>query len=117
MGYFQQMYKARVIVTSNPAGWEGDFRLMEAFASGALIFVDHMYVPRPYPMKDGVHYILYDNLNKTDIFEKLDKYRQSTEMARRVALNGYLHTMKYHRAVNLIDYAFRTLHTKVWNRF
>lgn len=34
------------------------------------------------------------------------------ERARRVALAGYLHAMKYHRAANLADYVFRTLHTK-----
>ncbi len=37
--YFEQMYRARIIVTVNPSGWEGDFRFMEALASGALIFV------------------------------------------------------------------------------
>ena len=37
--YFGQMYRAKIIVTVNPAGWEGDFRFMEALASGALIFV------------------------------------------------------------------------------
>lgn len=33
-GYFQQMYNASIIVTVNPANWEGDFRLWEAFATG-----------------------------------------------------------------------------------
>lgn len=50
---------------------------------------------------------IVENNNKTDIFEKLDFYRKNTEIARRVAVNGYLHAMKYHRAANLIDYVFR----------
>ena len=37
--YFGQMYRAKIVVTVNPAGWEGDFRFMEAVASGALVFV------------------------------------------------------------------------------
>ena len=45
-----------------------------------------------------------DNNNKTDVFEKLDYYRKNLEVARRVAVSGYLHAMKYHRAANLIDY-------------
>jgi hypothetical protein len=159
-----------------------DFRLMEAIASGALILVDRMYVPRPYPLIEGVHIVYYgayhcycvcskddadrlrsivvrfdpsffsvtrsqtlhylftttactlfsppflslpflslsiylylspsppslaDNNNKTDIFEKLDYYRKNVEIARRLAVRGYLHSMKHHRAANLIDYVFR----------
>jgi len=112
-GYLGQMYKAKIVVTSNPSDWEGDFRLMEAIASGALIFVDTMYVPRPYPLLHGQHVVYYDNNNKTDVFEKLDFYRSKTELARRVAVNGYLHAMKFHRAANLIDYVFRTIHIKM----
>ena len=111
-GYFDSMHRAQIIVTANPSGWEGDFRLCESLASGALIFVDQMYVPRPYPLIHDKHYVVYDNNNKTDLFEKLDAYRKDRALARRVALNGYIHAMRYHRAANLIDYVFRTLHTK-----
>ena len=51
-------------------------------------------------------------MNKTDLFVKLDDYRKNMERSRRVAVAGYLHAMKYHRAANLADYIFRTLHTK-----
>lgn len=110
--YLGQMFRAKIIVTSNPSDWEGDFRLMEAFASGALIFVDRMYVPRPSPLLHGKHVVYYDNHNKTDFFEKLDFYRNKQEASRRVAVAGYLHAMKYHRAPNFIDFVFRTLETK-----
>ena len=32
--------------------------------------------------------------------------------ARKIAINGYLHTMKYHRTVNLVDYVLRSAHLK-----
>lgn len=51
--------------------------------------------------------LFVDNNNKTDIFEKLDYYRKNLEISRRVAVSGYLHAMKYHRAANLMDYVFR----------
>ena len=154
--YFSQMYRAKIIVTVNPAGWEGDFRFMEAVASGALIFVgecfvndlanniaffcyccvsdvcwfhceifyiflllslysclDYMYAPRPHPMLDGAHVVYYDNDNKTDLFVKLDYYRQAVKVARKIAINGYLHAMKYHRSVNLLDYVLRSVHIKL----
>jgi hypothetical protein len=52
-------------------------------------------------------------MNKTDLFSKLDYYRAQTTMARQVAIGGYIHCMKYHRAANLIDFVFRTLHIKL----
>jgi hypothetical protein len=110
--YFGSMHRAQIIVTANPSGWEGDFRLCESLASGALILVDQMYVPRPYPLVHDKHYVVYDNNNKTDLFEKLDAYRKDRAQARRVALNGYIHSMRFHRAANLVDYVFRTLHVK-----
>ena len=110
--YLGQMFRAKLIVTSNPSDWEGDFRLMEAFASGALIFVDHMYVPRPHPLLHGKHIVYYDNNNKTDLFEQLYYYRTELESSRRIAVAGYLHAMKYHRAANLMDLVFRTMETK-----
>lgn len=112
-GYLDQMHRAQIIVTSNPSGWEGDFRLMEAMASGALVLVDRMYVPRPFPLIHGKHILYYDNNNKTSLFDLLDTYRASKELTRRVAVAGYLHSMKFHRAASLIDYVFRTMHCKI----
>jgi hypothetical protein len=112
-GYLDQMHRAQIIVTSNPSDWEGDFRLMEAMASGALVLVDIMYVPRPFPLVHGKHILYYDNQNKTSLFDLLDSYRASKELQRRVAVAGYLHAMKYHRAACLIDYVFRTMHCKM----
>lgn len=110
--YFQQMYNAQIIVTVNPAHWEGDFRLWEAMCTGALIFVDPLFVPHPFPLIDGKHVVFFDNNNKTDLFTKLDYYRENVVEARRIAITGYLHAMKYHRTVNMVDYFLRTAHTK-----
>ena len=110
--YFEQMYNAQIIVTVNPAFWEGDFRLWESFATGALVFVDPLFVPHPNPLVDGTHVVYFDNENKTDLFTKLDYYRAHKDEARRIAVNGYLHTMKYHRTVSLVDYVLRSAHLK-----
>lgn len=153
--YFGQMYRAKIVVTVNPGGWEGDFRFMEAVSSGALIFVgecrqlvtelmcestngmgwngmgcgchvmydvndlhdaDHMYAPRPHPLLDGKHVVYYDNDNKTDLFVKLDYYRQNMKKARVVAINGYLHAMKHHRSACLVDYVMRSVQLKLDQR-
>jgi len=76
--YFNEMYNAKIIVTVNPAHWEGDFRLWESLASGALVFVDPLNTPMPYPLIHGVHVIYFSNNDKDDLFQKLDYYRQHT---------------------------------------
>jgi len=110
--YFERMYNTKIIVTVNPAGWEGDFRLWEALATGALIFVDPLNVLHPFPLIDGEHIVYFSNRNRTELFEKLDFYRSRPEEARRVAVNGYLHAMKYHRTVSMVDYVLRSVHVK-----
>jgi hypothetical protein len=57
--YLGDMYRAKIVVTVNPSGWEGDFRFMEAMATGALVLIDYMYVPRPYPLITDKHVVYY----------------------------------------------------------
>lgn len=83
---------------------------MEAMASGSLVFIDHMHTPRHHPLIHGVHVIYYDNNNQTDLWSKLDYYRKETKLSRSIAISGYLHAMKYHRAACFLDYIFRTVH-------
>ncbi len=45
------------------------------------------------------------------LFALLDHYRGDQKAARSVAVAGYLHVMKFHRAVSLMDYVLRTVHT------
>jgi hypothetical protein len=98
------MYNSKIIVTVNPADWEGDFRLWESMATGALVFVDPIFVPHSYPLIDGKHVIFFSNSNRQELYEKLDYYLNNPIKAREIAINGYLYCMKYHRTVNMIDY-------------
>ena len=106
------MRHAKIVVTVNPANWEGDFRLWEAMCTGALIFVDPIFVPHQFPLIDRQHVIFFSNRNRSDLYLKLDYYRQHPEEAKRIALQGYFHAMKYHRTINLVDYILRTAHTR-----
>jgi hypothetical protein len=110
--YFDLMHNAQIIITVNPSDWEGDFRLWESMATGALVFVDPIFAPHPYPLVHGEHVIMFSNSNQTDLWTKLDYYRAHPGEARRIAVNGYLQAMKYHRTVNMLDYVLRSLHVK-----
>lgn len=107
------MYNAKIIVTVNPANWEGDFRLWESFATGALVMVDPLFVPHPYPLIDGVNVVYFNNQDKNELWEKLDYYRANPDEARKIAINGYFHAMKFHRTVNMVDYILRSAHLKL----
>ncbi len=106
------MRNSTIVITVNPAHREGDVQFWEAMGSGALIFVDPIFAPYQFPLLDGEHVIYFSNQNKTDLFTKLDFYRAHLDIARKIAYNGYLFAMKYHRAVNLIDYILRSTHLK-----
>lgn len=58
---------------------------------GALVFVDPIMVPHPFPLVDGRHVIFFSQDNATDLYSKLDYYRAHSEEARRIAMTGYLH--------------------------
>lgn len=81
-------------------------------SSGALVFVDPLMVPHPYPLLDKKHVIHFSQNNEEDLFQKLDYYRSHKKEARVIALQGYHHAMKFHRTANTIDYILRTAMTK-----
>ncbi|KAH8069738.1 hypothetical protein JL721_5627 [Aureococcus anophagefferens] len=105
--------RAKVVVTCNPTGWEGDFRLFEALSSGALVMVDRMGTPYHHPLIDGEHVVFYDHTNKTDLLEKLDHALKRPHWARKVGVKGYAHVLRHHRAVSWVDYFLRTAHAKM----
>ncbi|KAJ8601912.1 hypothetical protein CTAYLR_002704 [Chrysophaeum taylorii] len=114
--YLAAMRRAKIVVTCNPTGWEGDFRLFEAMSSGALVFVDKMLTPYHHPLIDGRHLVYYDNENRSDFLAKLDHALRHPRWARTVALRGFAHVLKHHRAVSWVDYILRTSLTALAER-
>merc|ERR1712142_890103 len=81
--YQKTLNRAKIIVTANPMKWEGDSRLYEALASGALVFVDAMYTPLEHPLIHDEHVVFFDTSNndgaKRKLFERLDFYLRNEE--------------------------------------
>lgn len=103
--YFKLLKRSRIVVTCNPSMWEGDHRTWEAFASGALVFVDRMYTPMVHPLVDGEHCIFYDLSDEglKILRERVLYYLDRTDKAERIAKAGHDFTMKHHRSSNRID--------------
>lgn len=103
--YFRLLKRSRIVVTCNPGRWEGDHRTWEAFANGALVFVDRMYTPMIHPLIDGKHCIFYDLSDKglEQLRKKILYFLQETDHADDIARAGHEFTMRYHRTMNRID--------------
>ena len=103
--YFKLLRRSKIVVTCNPSRWEGDHRTWEAFASGALVFVDKMWTPLTHPLIDGKHCIFY-NLSDSGLIELEERilfYLRHGELAYDIAREGHEFTMKYHRTSSRID--------------
>lgn len=103
--YFRLLKRSRIIVTCNPDKWEGDHRTWEAFASGALVFVDRMFTPLAHPLEDGKHCIFYEPSDQglEELRKRILYFLQETDHADDIAKAGHEFTMKYHRASNRMD--------------
>jgi len=106
--YFKLLKRSRIVVTCNPSRQEGDHRTWEAFANGALVFVDKMQTPLRYPLVDGEHCIFYDLSDKglKELKGNLLWFLEDPEgqeLADFIAKAGHKFTMKYHRTSNRID--------------
>lgn len=115
--YFRHLRDSKIIVTCNPSSWEGDFRLWEAFLSGALVMVDRMWILdfMPNPPVHGKHWVTYDPGNKTDFMTKLAYYSDPANIdeAEAIAKRGYEFVLRNHMAVNRVEYLLN--HEKVRN--
>jgi len=103
--YFRLLRRSRIVVTCNPDKWEGDHRLWEAFANGALVFVDKMYAPMKNKPINGTHCFYYELTNRglRNLRKKLFYYMEHVAEAERIAKIGHDFAMQYHRPSNRID--------------
>jgi len=103
--YFSLLKRSRIVVTCNPNRWEGDHRTWEAFASGALVFVDKIYTPMVHPLIDGKHCIFYEMSEGglEELRKKILYFLGENDHADDIARAGHDFTMKYHRTSNRID--------------
>ena len=84
--------------------------MFEAMFSGALVFVDEMFAPAPHPLRHGEHVVVYSPADPAAFQRLVAHYLAHPLDARRIARQGYLHALQYHRSVSRVDYYLRTAH-------
>ena len=98
--YVNIMARSRIIVTAQPDGWEGDYRLMEALSSGALVLHNKMQLP-PKGLIDGVHWVLYDN--HMDMLDKVYHYSNMPQKAAKIGQAGKKYVTENHRPKHRVE--------------
>eukprot|EP00040_Diaphanoeca_grandis_P042871 m.266257 g.266257 ORF g.266257 m.266257 type:complete len:429 (-) comp66165_c0_seq1:141-1427(-) len=83
--YLKALRSSRIVLTCHPMPWEGDWRLAEAMASGALVITSFMLDPYP-GIKNGENVVLYNNTNQ--MMQLLQWYVQHPKAATRIATAG-----------------------------
>lgn len=101
--YYDKMLNSKIIVTCNPHNWEGDYRLFEALATGALVFVDKMLTPKKNKFINGEHLIYYDMKNLNELKDKILYYLENETERIRIAKNGNEFVKKFHKPSDRIN--------------
>jgi hypothetical protein len=105
LGFHEKQRRAKIIVTCNPSNHEGDSRLWEALASGALVFVDRMRGNIPYALRDRHEVVIYSVFDYQEMHRLVIYYLMHPLEAQRIARAGYRAALRRHRPVNRVDYA------------
>lgn len=111
--YKRCLYDSKIVLHANPDPWEGDARLWEALASGALVFVDRMYAPIDAPLVDGQHLIFYDLTDEglRRLEEQVLGYLGNDQGRRRIADQGRAFVLERHRSIDRVSELLRALDT------
>lgn len=115
IAYLGLLRRSRIVFTAYPDNWDGDSRTWEAFASGALVFMDATSIPSPYPLLDQEHCFVYDARSSDSIREAIALAKELLRDENRrseIARKGYEHALSWHRPINRIDLILSWLNSR-----
>jgi len=98
--YVRDLLHYKIVVVSQRDNYEGMYRLMEAFAGGALVVADAMLVPPKY-MVDGEHYVVYHSHD--DMHDKVMYYLECAGERLRIAYNGWKMAQSHYRSHHMME--------------
>lgn len=104
--YCEIMSRSKIIVTACPEGWEGDYRLMEAMSSGALVIHNEMLRP-PDGLMNKQHWVTYRDI--PEMLEKVYYYMRFPEEAKAIGEAGRNYVLNHHRPHHRLEQWLRTV--------
>ena len=99
------LYNSKIVLHANPDFWEGDARLWEALAAGALVFVDRMLAPMQNSLIDGKHLIFYDLTDEgmAALEGKIRYFLGHPEERQRIGMQGRAFVLQHHRSIDRVN--------------
>ena len=107
--YYEQILNSKIVVTCNPDGWEGDWRLFEALSCSPLVIVDEMLTPLYNRLDHEKHLVYYSKQNKEDLKNKIIFYLNNINKAQTIASNGYNHARQHYTPTGIINQMLKNL--------
>jgi hypothetical protein len=103
--YKECLFDSKIVLHANPDWWEGDSRLWEAVASGALVFVDRMCQPITHPLLDGVHVVFYDltDAGMRELEDRILYYLSHHEERETIGRQGREFVIAQHRSIHRVN--------------
>jgi hypothetical protein len=102
------MQTAQIIVTADPAYYEGDHRMWESFGSGAMVMTNTMWAPIPFKPVDKEHAVYFDAFDKEAFHKTLRYYVDHPDECARIGRAGLQHAVMFHRSASRVDYILST---------
>ncbi|MCP4268493.1 MAG: glycosyltransferase [Candidatus Brocadiaceae bacterium] len=112
--YLQTIHQSKIVFTAFPDNHDGDSRIWEAFASGALVFMDTSFIPTAFPLIDKEHCIQFDATNAESVRMAISQAKyylknENEEKREKIANAGYHFVKQHHHAKNRIEQIFKWL--------
>ena len=98
--YLGILKRARIVFTARPDCWDGDSRTWEAFASGAMVFIDRSFIPDAYPFMHERDCFVFNAHSRQSIRNAVDAavYYLAHESERsQIARRGYRFALAHHK--------------------
>ena len=98
--YVSAMLEYKIVVVCQRDRWEDHYRLMEALAGGALVFIDPMF-PLPVGIEDGKQVVVYDSIGK--LKTPLKYYLAHDKERLEITRAGHKEAIMNHCSWNIIE--------------
>jgi hypothetical protein len=93
--YVNTLLTSQIVVIASHDEWEGDWRLWEIMASGAMVLAEAMVSPPP-GLENGTNVITFDSISSLD--RLLLHYLRNDDERRRIAQRGQQLALGQHRS-------------------
>ncbi len=110
VSYLRTLKQSRIVFTARPDNWDGDSRTWEAFASGAMVFMDRSCIPDAYPFIHERDCFIFDAQCRESIRNAIEMavhYLAHESERSEIARRGYRFALAHHKPQDRVNRILR----------